>query len=381
MAETVRDARFEVDETATGDMRLSVFGDWVLASVGKIDAGLRDVAERSLDRQMIIDLAGVERIDTAGAFVLQRTMQACGGRTDVSQFQNIPAGADLLLSRVGRSMSPCDIEPRPVNAFVLMLNRLGMGAEDAYLNAARFFTFVSLVFGALGRLALDPRRLRVVSTVHHMEEAGLNAVPIVGLMSFMIGAVVAFMGARILSQFGAEVLTVELVGIAVLREFAVLLTAILIAGRSGSAFTAAIGSMKLREEIDAMRTLGLDPNEVLILPRVLALVTMTPLLVFVAMLLGLTGGLLVIWFALDVSPSLFLSRTQDVVVLSHFWVGIIKAPVFAFAIAVIGCHQGFLVSGSAESLGQRTTLAVVQSIFTVILLDAVFAMIFLELGV
>lgn len=374
-------ARFEVDEADEGDMRLAAFGDWVLATIAPIDAALHELAERSMGRELVIDLSGVDRLDTAGAFVLQRTLQACGNRTEASKFINIPAGADLLIPRVGRSMYPCDIEPRRVNAFVLMLNRLGKGVEDAYRSARKFFEFLGVVLAGLGGLLARPSRLRGVSTVHHMEEAGLNAVPIVSLMSFMIGAVMAFMGAKILSQFGAEVFTVELVGIAVLREFGVLLTAILIAGRSGSAFTAAIGSMRLREEVDAMRTLGIDPTNALVLPRVIALTAMAPLLTFVAMMLGITGGLMVVWLSLGVSPALFMARMQDVVVLGNFWVGMVKAPVFAFAIAVIGCHHGYQVEGSAESLGERTTLSVVQSIFTVILLDAFFAMFFLELGV
>jgi len=378
---TAPEAWYETGDGPAGGLMLKAHGTWTLASVGRIDAQLRQFAEASLGRELVIDLADVERIDTAGAFVLQRTLAACGARTEISQFQNPPEGANLILSRVGESFAPCEIEPRRANAFVLMLNRLGRGVEDAYFNAEAFFGFVGEVLAAIWRLVRAPRRFRAVSTVHHMEEAGLNAVPIVALLSFMIGAVVAFMGAKILAQFGADVFTVELVGIAVLREFGVLLTAILIAGRSGSAFTASIGSMKMREEIDAMRTLGLDPIEVLVAPRVLALILMTPLLAFVAMMVGLVGGLLVCWFSLGVSPSLFLARTQDVVVISNFWVGMAKAPFFAFAIAVIGCHQGLLTAGGAESLGERTTLSVVQSIFMVIVLDAFFAMFFLELGV
>ena len=212
-----------------------------------------------------------------------------------------------------------------------------------------------------------------------MEEAGLNAVPIIGLMSFLIGAVVAFMGARILQQFNASIFTVELVGIAVLREFGVLLSAILLAGRSGSAFTAQIGSMKIREEIDAMQSLGLDPMEVLVLPRVFALIIMLPALAFIAAMLGLIGGGLVAWTAMDISPALFLTRLQDAITPNNFWVGLIKAPFFAFVIGVIGCFQGMQVAGSAESLGKRTTLSVVQSLFLVIVLDAFFAMFFLEI--
>jgi phospholipid/cholesterol/gamma-HCH transport system permease protein len=212
-----------------------------------------------------------------------------------------------------------------------------------------------------------------------MEEAGLDAVPIVGLMAFLIGAVIAFMGAKILRLFNAEILTVQLVGISVLREFGVILAAILIAGRSGSAFTAQIGSMKIREEIDALRVLGLEPIEVLVLPRVAALVIMLPVLAFIAAMLGMIGGGLVAWAAMDIPPALFVSQTIEAIAMSNFWVGLIKAPFFAFVIAVIGCFQGLKVEGSAESLGQRTTLSVVQSLFLVIVIDAFFAMFFLEI--
>ena len=379
--ETSGAARFETGEGPGGALFLKAFGVWTLPEIGPIDAALRRFAEASLGQELVIDLERVTRIDTAGAFVLQRTLLACGERTELSNFKNIPTGADLILERVGRSFAPCEIEPPRGNAFVLMLNRLGVGVEDAYKSAQLFFGFVGVVLTTLTRTAMRPGRFRSVSTVHHMEEAGLNAIPIVALLSFMIGAVVAFMGAKILAQFGADVFTVELVGIAVLREFGVLLTAILIAGRSGSAFTASIGSMKLREEIDAMRTLGLDPVEVLVTPRVMALMVMTPLLAFLAMLVGVVGGLLVSWFALGISPTLFLARMQDSVAIGNFWVGMAKAPFFAFVIGVIGCHQGMLTEGGAEALGERTTLSVVQSIFTVILLDAFFAMFFLELGI
>ena len=381
MASTAAETRFEIEESPENGFRLKAFGPWTLSAIGAVDSALHAFSERAMGRELEIDLAGVSRLDTAGAFVLQRTLAACGSRTEVSQFSHIPDGADLILQRVGRSIADCDIEPPRVNAFVLMLNRLGRGVVDAYYSAAQFFGFVGVVLVALSRLVVQPRRFRSIATVHHMEEAGLNAVPIVALLSFMIGAVVAFMGAKILAQFGAEVFTVQLVGIAVMREFGVLITAILVAGRSGSAFTAAIGSMKLREEIDAMRTLGLDPTEVLVLPRVVALMAMTPILVFLAIMVGVVGGLLVCWFSLDISPSLFMAQTQETVAFSNFWVGMAKTPFFAFVIAVIGCHQGMKTEGGAESLGERTTLSVVQSIFTVIVLDAFFAMFFLELDV
>src|SRR4029078_4866185 len=199
----------------------------------------------------------------------------------------------------------------------------------------------------LGGILIGRRRLRLTSTVFHMEQTGLDAVPIVALLSFLVGAVVAFLGATVLRDFGTQTYTVELVGYSILREFGVLLTAILLAGRSGSAFTAQIGSMKSREEIDAIRTLGMDPVEVLVLPRALALLISMPMLTFIAMLAGIFGGAIVCVFSLDISPGMFLQRLHDTASVPHFWVGMSTAPVFAFLIAAIGCLEGFKVSGSA----------------------------------
>jgi len=222
------------------------------------------------------------------------------------------------------------------------------------------------------------RKLRVTATVFHMEQVGLDAVPIVSLLSFLVGAVVAFLGATVLRDFGAAIFTVELVSYSFLREFGVLLTAILLAGRSGSAFTAQIGSMKSREELDAIQTLGLDPIELLVLPRLLALLVMLPVLTFIAMIAGIIGGGLVGSMSLDITPAMFVARLHEMTQQRHFWVGMLKAPVFAFIIAAVGCLEGFKVEGSAESVGRHTTAAVVQSIFLVIVFDAMFAMFFMK---
>ena len=371
-------ATFSVD-LQDGDLRLSAAGDWRARYLGPIDAALRDFEDDAIGRDLIIDVSGLDRLDTAGAMVLQRVMRACADRTDVSRFVGASDAHEELLDQVGPHLAPCPVEPAHRNAFLMMVNRLGHGTVNAYWASIEILNFIGRVLAACGRVMFDPKRLRSVSIVHHMEESGLNAVPIIGLMTFLIGAVVAFMGAKILKVFNAEIFTVELVGLSVLREFGVLLAAILIAGRSGSAYTAQIGSMKIREEIDALRTLGLDPIEVLVVPRVFALIVMLPLLAFVGAMLGLIGGGLVAWTAMDISPALFMARMKEAVVMSNFWVGIIKAPFFAFAIAVVGCFQGMEVGGSAESLGQRTTLSVVQSLFLVILLDAFFALFFLEI--
>ncbi len=371
-------AAYTVD-LAEGVLRLVATGDWLARHLGPIDADLRAFEDDSVGRDLIIDVSDVDKLDTAGAMVLERVLQSCASRTELSQIVGAtPAHAQLLAS-VKPHLAPCDVEPARRNAFLMMTNRLGQGVVESYYAALDILSFVGLTMITARRVLMNPRRLRLTSIFYHLEEAGLNAVPIVGLMSFLIGAVVAFMGAKILRLFNAEVFTVELVGISVLREFGVLLAAILVAGRSGSAFTAAIGTMKIREEIDALKALGLDPMEVLVLPRVIALIIMLPILAFLGSMLGIVGGGLVAWTAMEISPTFFIGRLQDTIAMSNFWAGLIKAPFFAFVIAIVGCFQGMEVEGSAESLGQRTTLSVVQALFLVIILDAFFAMFFLEI--
>jgi phospholipid/cholesterol/gamma-HCH transport system permease protein len=258
---------------------------------------------------------------------------------------------------------------------------MGAALESFWINARQLVGFIGLTLLTLSKVLTGKRRLRLTATVFHMEQSGLDAVPIVALLSFLVGAVVAFLGATVLRDFGASIFTVELVAYSFLREFGVLLTAILLAGRSGSAFTAQIGSMKSREELDAIRALGLDVIELLVLPRLLALLLMLPLLAFIGMISGLVGGALVGAAALDISTGMFISRLYEMTEIRHFWVGMTKAPIFAFVIAVVGCLEGMKVAGSAESVGRHTTSAVVQSIFLVIVLDALFAIFFMELGV
>jgi len=371
-------AFFDID-VERGVLKLIAGGDWLARCLKEIDSRLRDFADDSVGRELIIDVSNVNRLDTAGAMVLQRTFYACDSRSDRSKFVGASEHHRALLEQVQHHLAPCHVAPLPPNAFLEALRRLGEGVVNAYYAALHLLSFIGETWATWFRVAARPGRFRWRSTFHHMEEAGLDAVPIIGLMSFLIGCVIAFMGAKILRLFNAEILTVQLVGVSVLREFGVLLAAILIAGRSGSAFTAQIGSMKIREEIDAMRVLGLEPMEVLVLPRVVALVIMLPVLSFLSAMLGMIGGGLVAWLAMEIPPALFVSQTQEAIDISNFWVGLIKAPFFAFVIAVIGCLQGMAVEGSAESLGQRTTLSVVQSLFLVILIDAFFAMFFLEI--
>ena len=260
------------------------------------------------------------------------------------------------------------------------LARLGRAMVDNWREARALLGFFGEVLIKLLRMVREPRRFRPVATVFHMEQVGLDAVPLVALLCFLVGAVVAFLGANVLRDFGATIFVVELVSIAFLREFGVLLTAIILAGRTASAFTAQIGAMVSREEIDAMRTLGLDPVDLLVIPRVLALVLTLPLLTFVAIVAGLLGGLTVGAFNLDIPPQQYLTRMQDTMSLRHLWVGLGKAPVFALVISLIGCLEGLQVKGTAQSLGERTTSSVVQSISLVIVLDAFFAIWLMEMG-
>jgi phospholipid/cholesterol/gamma-HCH transport system permease protein len=239
--------------------------------------------------------------------------------------------------------------------------------------------FLGHLLAVVVRVAAHPKRMRWATCFNIAERAGLDAIPIVAITTFFIGAVVGFLGSNELAQFGAQVFAVELIGIAVMREFNIIITAVLLAGRSASSFAAEIGAMKMSQEIDAMRIMGIDPFEALVLPRFIALLVTIPLLTFVATLAGLTGGLIVSWTVLGLSPSFFFNRIVDNVGVTQFWLGMAKAPVMALVIAGIGCRQGMEVGGDVESLGRRVTTAVVHAIFSIILLDAIFALVYMKL--
>jgi len=358
---------------------LALSGDWTLANARPLAESASALGSTAADTGF--DCAGLHRLDTCGALILLRLL-ARGGHADaIERLQGLrPADAAMLRLLIERRSAPDVPKARP-HGFIALLARMGAALESFWIDTRELLGFVGLTLMTLAKVLSGRRRLRLTSTVFHMEQTGLDAVPIVALLTFLVGAVVAFLGATVLRDFGASIFTVELVAYSFLREFGVLLTAILLAGRSGSAFTAQIGSMKSREELDAIRALGLDAVELLVLPRLLALLVMLPLLTFIGMMSGLLGGALVGSAALDISPGMFISRLYEMTEIRHFWVGMIKAPVFAFLIAVVGCLEGMKVAGSAESVGRHTTSSVVQSIFLVILFDALFAMFFMELGV
>ncbi|RYY91179.1 MAG: ABC transporter permease, partial [Alphaproteobacteria bacterium] len=288
---------------------------------------------------------------------------------------------ERLLGKVRKASPAAPPDPIRPPGFIALLNRAGYGAVQAWSEFLGLLSFIGETAATMARLVRHPSRIRWKSVVAIMEDAGLDALPIVCFLSFFIGLVIAFIGANLLAMFNASVFTVELVGIGMLREFGAVLTAILLAGRTDSAFTAQIGAMKMTQEIDAMRTIGLDPMEALVAPRLIALVIMTPLLTFAATISGIAGGLVAAWTAMDISPQMFISRFNEVVPPQHFWVGIVKAPVFALVVAMVGCRQGMLVEGDVVSLGRRTTSAVVQAIFLVIALDAAFAVLYYMLNV
>jgi phospholipid/cholesterol/gamma-HCH transport system permease protein len=369
-------------DTSTAPPLLRITGDWTLAHYTNLKK-LSDKLDGRYDAGARVDLNGLGALDTAGASLLVELLgpdriEQSAEQTDCS----LSAADRALLKTVYRSLNDfCVPEKAPEEATgIQVLARIGAAVDAVWLDSKQLLGFIGLILETFASSIFRPKRWRVTPMVAHIEQTGLDAAPIVALLTFLVGAVVAFLGATVLKSFGATIFTVDLVAFSFLREFGVLLTAILIAGRTASAFTAQIGSMKANEEIDAIRTLGLDPMELLVLPRVLALLVSLPMLTFLAMLSGIVGGGVVCALTLDISPAMFLSLLQSDIGVKHFLVGMVKAPFFAFLIAAIGCLEGFKVSGSAESVGAHTTSSVVQSIFVVIVLDAVAALFFMEMS-
>lgn len=361
-------------------MHIKASGEWSLHTIGDIDEPFtKAVTDMDHDR-VIYDFSGITRLDTAGAYVLSRAIRGHGERkVDWDVTNNLPGHGTLIEAAADAAMGRPAVKTKP---WYDVLARVGEATSGAFQEAYETLAFLGKFMAVLLRQFLHPTRIRWKSVFALIEDVGLNAAPIIMILSFFIGAVIAFMGAELLASFGAQVFMVDLVGFSVFREFAVLITAIMLAGRSDSAFTAQLGSMKMRQEIDAMTVIGLDTFETLVAPRALACLVSAPILTFAAMISGVFGGMLVAWLGpTDISPILFFARLREAVDISNFWVGMVKSPFFAIIIAAIGCRQGLAVEGSVESLGARTTQSVVQSIFAVIVVDAMFAMLFLEMGV
>ncbi|MBA3576613.1 MAG: MlaE family lipid ABC transporter permease subunit [Sphingomonas sp.] len=324
---------------------------------------------------LTIDLSGVTRMDTVGAWLVYRSVRDRNakviGATDET---------NSLLEQVAEADKPAKVRPEEQGGFYGMLREVGEWMSDVGSTLLGLLGFFGATLVAFANLIRRPKRFRLNAVVQRFDVVGVRALGIIGLMSFLIGIVIAQQGSVQLEQFGAEIYTINLIGRLTVRELGTLMTAIMVAGRSGSAFAAQIGTMKITEEIDAMRTIGVSPIEALVIPRLIATVVMMPLLAFWAMIMSLLGGGLFVWLALGIPPITYLQRLQEVTPMTDLWIGLIKAPVFGFIIALAGCFQGMQVEGNSEEVGTRTTTAVVQSIFLVIVLDAVFAVFFSSLG-
>jgi phospholipid/cholesterol/gamma-HCH transport system permease protein len=354
-------------------------GNWRIAHVGQVERELARLAVPG-DR-LVVDMTALEALDTAGAWLLYRTFKLFKAQHKGVTLRGASDEYKAMLREVAANDKPCEICPPQVNTLQRITEQVGRSCVETVKSTGDFVAFFGAAVVTMARAVLHPGRLRLTSLVYQMEQVGFNALPIVGMIAFLIGVVLAYQGAVQLQRLGAEIFVIDMISISVLREIGILLTAIVVAGRSGSAFTAQIGSMKANEEVDAMRTLGMDPMEVLVLPRVLALIITLPMLAFFADMMGLLGGGLMAWMVLDISPAMFVERLREAVDFWSFLVGLIKAPFFAATIALVGCYEGLQVTSSAKSIGARTTRAVVEAIFLVIVMDALFSIFFSVIGV
>ncbi len=356
-------------------------GSWTAPNAGKLDALVSEVARGDKSgRGASIDMAAVDAFDTYGAWLLERLVREWQARGRELSVTGLPTHYRALLDEVRKAGRT----PKPARArngrIVRTLETVGINMAGIGRDLGSFAALLGEVSSALVRVAARPASFRLTSAVHQLDRVGLQAVPIILLITFLIGCIISQQGFFHFRKFGAEEYVVDMVGILVLREIGVLIVAIMVAGRSGSSYTAELGSMKMREEIDALRTMGLDPVEVLILPRVLALIVALPLLTFIGSMAALYGAGLVAWLYGGMSPDIFIARLKEAISVTHFKVGMIKAPFMAAVIGIVACAEGLAVKGSAESLGLQTTASVVKSIFLVIVLDGLFAIFFASIG-
>jgi phospholipid/cholesterol/gamma-HCH transport system permease protein len=359
-------------------------GRWTIAESAQLDQALQRLDAGGAGT-LSIDASRVEKLDSSGAWLLLRTargLEAAGHR--ISSL-DVPERYSALISNIDREDKP-EIEhgrrgPR-MSPAVYRLYRIGKATAEASRQGWRMLGYLGRVTVETGEMIAAPRRnLRLAAMVTQVEETGISALPIVGLLAFLIGVVLAYQGADQLKRFGAEIFTINLLGVGVLREIGGLITAIIVAGRSGSAFTAHLGTMRVNQEIDAMQTMGLDTVDTLVLPRIIGLVISLPLLTFYADIMALLGGAAMCYFQLGINIPAFMRQLTDAVNVNTLMVGLIKAPVFAFVISLVGCYEGFQVERNAASVGLLTTRSVVESVFLVIVLDAAFSIMFSVLGI
>jgi phospholipid/cholesterol/gamma-HCH transport system permease protein len=377
MASDLSPSAPSVASQRAGDaMRFALSGDWTLLASRELEEKAASILKQgSKYKQATIDLAAVTHLDTAGAWVINRTRRELAQKGVSVSIEHARSEHDILLEETHYRAFERP-QGQKTFPFVDFLAGVGRNVADAFKDGYAGVAFLGELVAALGQIALRPAKFRGTSLVYHIENIGFKSAPIIALINLLVGAIVAQQGIFQLVRFGATSYTVDLIGILVLREMGVLLTSIMIAGRSGSAITAEIGSMKMREEIDALRVMGLSPIEVLIAPRILALVISMPLLTFIADMAALFGGLLVSWAYGGISPAAFLSLLQVAIGRNTFFVGLIKAPFMAMVIGLIAAMEGLATQGSAESLGRQVTASVVKSIFMVIVVDGLFAMFF-----
>jgi phospholipid/cholesterol/gamma-HCH transport system permease protein len=360
---------------AGDEVRATLTGRWTAEHAAMVETLIADILTEAGRPRVILDLAGVVRLDTLGAWVLDRTRHELGEKGLAADFVNASPEQRILLDEVAyRGFQ--ERKPVRTSPFVDFLVDIGKTVNGAGKDFVGGVAFLGELVAALLRVFTHPARFRGTAVVNQLEQIAYRGVPIIVLISFLVGCIVAQQGIFQLVKFGATAFVIDLTGILVLRELAVLLTSIMVAGRSGSAFTAEIGSMKMREEIDALRVMGLDPMEVLIAPRILALVIGLPLLTFISAIAALSGGGITAWLYGDISLDVFLARLRAAVGINTFLVGLIKAPFMALVIGIIATLEGLAVEGSAESLGRHVTSSVVKAIFMVIVLDGMFAMFF-----
>jgi phospholipid/cholesterol/gamma-HCH transport system permease protein len=370
-----------LEQIAQGNgLALCAAGSWTARFAPVLERIVADAEKLTGSRPNIfIDVSQVSKLDTFGAWLIERLRRSLTQGGVEAKIAGLSANYSSLVDEVRRVKSA---PPDKVASVTILgfLDQIGRNMVGFGTTLVGLVDMLGAVLVACARVFIHPSGFRLTSTVHHLEQVCWRAVPIVVLITFLIGCIISQQGIFHFRQFGADIFVVDMLGVLVLREIGVLLVAIMVAGRSGSAYTAELGSMKMREEIDALRTMGFDPIEVLILPRLLALIIALPILAFLGAMAALVGGGLVAWGYGGVDPEAFMLRLRDAISIDHFTVGIIKAPVMAAVIGIVACVEGLAVEGSAESLGQHTTASVVQGIFFVIVMDGVFAIFFASIG-
>jgi len=361
--------------TSRNGKTLVLAGDWTSTSLNEEALQLFSKLT-AIAGELHLDVSSLGRLDTAGAYAILRALRNNAIPPGLSDRKDIAR----LFSLVAPAIGAPNVQSRPTRHLLYLLDRFGRAVVALAHEAWSIADFVGHLLFAIGRTIGSPHRLRTISLASIMDSAGVHALPIVMVMNFFVGAVVALIGTSLLTSLGVTIFTVQLVGVGVLREFGIIITAVILAGRSTSSFAAQIGSMKMTQEIDAMQVMGVDQFDALVVPRVLGLLWMMPLLTVAGMLAGIAGGMMVSWASLGIGPVFFLERLHETVAVEHFWVGMVKAPVLALLIATAGCRHGLAVGGDVESLGARVTMSVVQAIFMIILFDAIFAILFMELN-